>query len=472
MGPRVVDGSCWPCRKRRLKCDLRRPACTKCLLVGGACDYSQKQLQWVGGAAFRGRLKSMGAALEGHALHSTSESPVDDSEELSTLPASPAVPSPFLPQSLVLYFRNAVWPRLQLSEQLISLDEEMLMHEPVLIEAILAVSQAHHHLLYSNKKSCVAGAGVQTQEQARQVALTKFRSRIECGVDSVDEARQLFQVVCMFCILDGMIAPDLQNNASESHLKGGSSILSTWNTIPSQMLLAGGLQTHLLSVFATVDLVRSLLSGDKPFFEPTMWSMFAGVHAWWGKLTCGDSFLKVLKVYSEIAFLGNIVHDHLPEDVGYRLAERCVPDILVSLVGQAARSHGPDFTLSAHWDSFCTLYETSAIIYVYRALQGRSVDDAAVQLVVRQAVSTLLDQPLPGMMTHCLIFPLLVVGSHCLYAQDRKAVSDSLSKSTSYLAFGNLVLMADLLRDIWGRPEIELHWWDMFKSVSQNVFLF
>ncbi|KAF2215695.1 hypothetical protein CERZMDRAFT_94094 [Cercospora zeae-maydis SCOH1-5] len=472
MGPRVVEGSCWHCRKRRLKCDLRRPSCTKCLLAGAACDYSQKQLQWVGGAAFRGRLKAIGASAEEKSTSHIIASSVDECNPLPTFPASAPSPSPFLPEPLVLYFTNAVWPRLQLSGQLISLDEEMLMREPVLAEAVLAVSQAHHHLLHSSKDRRVMGAGIRTQQQARQIALTRFRNRIERGVGSVDEACRLFQIVCMFCILDGMIAPDLQGNASESHVKGGASILSTWDTVPSQMLLTGGLQTHLLSVFATVDLVRALLSGDKPCFEPTMWSMFAHVPAWWGKLSGGDSFLKVLKTYSEIAVLGNVVHNYLPEDFGYRLAERCVPDVLASLVGQEARLHGPDFTLPGHWDAFCTLYETSAIIYVHRALQGKPVDDAAVQLAVRQALSTLLDQPLPGMMTHCLIFPLLVIGSHCLYAQDRKAVSESLSNSTSYLAFGNLVLMTDLLKDIWSRPKTELNWWEMFSSVSQNVFFF
>ena len=474
---RVPEGACWNCRKKRLKCDLRKPKCTKCESRSTVCDYSQRQLQWVGGAAVRGRLTSIGHGP--HNENTSTENATDTGlpvpEYSLQLSPSPVSPSPLLPETLVMYFRNAVWPRLQLSDQLISLDENVLMHEPALREAVLAVSQAHHHQLLGSEASCTISAGSQSREQSRQLALSRFRRRIEDGVGSEDDAGRLFQIVCIFCILDGVVFPDEQGNASEQHLRGGHSMLSAWESIPLKMLLAGGLQAHLFSVFATVDLVHSLLSGDKPHFQPSTWSMFADVQAWWGRLSCEDPFLTILKLYSEVAFLGNIVHSHLPGTNGSVLAKRCLPPIMRSLnahTGSRGRLIAPEFTTLDEWDAFCSIYEASASIYVYRALDSRCVDDEDVQHIVHRAVSILLDRPPSGMMAHCLIFPLLVVGSHCLHTRDRRAVSNVLSSSMSYLAFGNLVLMTNLLKDIWSQDHTDSNWWEMFRSVSKTVFLF
>lgn len=377
-----------------------------------------------------------------------------------------------MPESLVSYFTTAVWPRFQLAGQIISFDEDMLVHETALRDAVLAVAQAHHHLLLKSEESAIARPAGQTRRQARQVALNRFRTRIECGVQSEEEASRLFQIVCMFCILDGMVYPDDQGNASEQHLHGGFSMLRSWGSIPLKMLLAGGLQAHLLSIFATVDLVHSLLVGAKPFFEPTIWLMFADVQAWWGRLSSGDPFLAILKLHSEISFMGSIVYADLPNTDGARLVERCTEPVLSSLKAGLPRSATPDFASPEDWNTFCGLYEASSTIFINRALRNRPIDDEYVQRAVRNAISNLVERPLPDMMKHCLVFPLLVIGSHCLYSQDQRAVLSILSSSASYLAFGNMVVMMKLLQEIWSTNSMNASWWDMFRSISKNVFLF
>lgn len=46
---------CWPCRRRRLKCDGTLPRCRKCDDNGTECTYA-KPLTWVNGVASRGRM--------------------------------------------------------------------------------------------------------------------------------------------------------------------------------------------------------------------------------------------------------------------------------------------------------------------------------------------------------------------------------------------------------------------------------
>lgn len=377
-----------------------------------------------------------------------------------------------VPENYFTYFTETLWPRFQLSGQLISLDEDMLVHEAALRDAVLAIAQAHHHLLLKSEDSAMARPGGQTRREARQVALSRFRTRIRSGAESEEEACQLFQIVCMFCVLDGMVYPDDQGDASEQHLRGGVAILRSWSSIPFKMLLAGGLQGHLLSIFATVDLVHSLLDGTGPYIEPTTWSMFAGVQAWWGRLDAGDPFLAILKLYSDLASLGRMVYIHLPSTDGMRLAERCTEPILSTLRAGLPRSAVPDFASPDEWDIFCGLYEASATVYIYRALQNRRVDDENVQQVIRNATATLVDRPLPEMMNHCLVFPMLVIGSHCLRPQDQSILMKRLTSSASYLAFGNSAVMIRLLQNLWAAQDMDSDWWTMYDSISRSVFLF
>ena len=43
---RIVQGSCWPCKQRRVKCDLRKPSCDKCHSLGAECCYDRLLLRW------------------------------------------------------------------------------------------------------------------------------------------------------------------------------------------------------------------------------------------------------------------------------------------------------------------------------------------------------------------------------------------------------------------------------------------
>jgi hypothetical protein len=47
---------CWTCRRRRVKCDGRRPVCLKCSILGREClGYGEKPLIWAG-IASRGKM--------------------------------------------------------------------------------------------------------------------------------------------------------------------------------------------------------------------------------------------------------------------------------------------------------------------------------------------------------------------------------------------------------------------------------
>jgi len=451
---RVIEGSCWTCRKRRIKCDLRKPSCTRCLDGGQTCSYSNTPpVKWVGGSATRGRLAGP-------------HSPISSGLALGALPAT----QPLKNSEVILYFANEVMPRLQIPDKPINLDLDNVLQDEPLRQTIIAVSQAHYAL---HSKVSVYDVAV-IRKKTRQTAIEGFLRCLGEGVHSESSAQRLFAISILFCVLDGMIAPSEEHNVSTCHLRGGCAILDQWTNTPTRMLLQDGWQAHMLSLYTTIDLVHALLSGDKPFFEPMIWRMFANVQTWFGRLRVGDRFLEILAAFSDMAALGNIVYANLPLD-SVRLVEKCLAPI-EAIFDSRPRHEGffddPNTSLSSPWTSFCSIYDICGIIYLQRALRLRSMDDEMVQAATRRGVEKLKDGNLPGMMRHCVIFPILVIGSHCNSAQDRRAILDALSASSSYLAFRNMPMMVDFLRATWAREEVHATWWETFASVSQKTFLF
>lgn len=369
-----------------------------------------------------------------------------------------------------MYFANVVLSRFQLIEESINWDLDQALQNESLFQAIIAVSQAHYA---RHSKVDVYNVAL-VRKNARHTAIEGFRRSLEQGVQSESSVERLFAINVLFCMLDGMIEPSDEYNASTCHLRGGWAILRNWPNTPTRMLLQDGLQAHLLSIYATVDLVHALLSGNKPFFHSTIWRMFAGVQTWFGRLQTGDKFLDILSAFSDMASLGHIVYSNLPLD-SVDLVDKCLAPIeAIFASGRDTKgdSDGTSASLSSPWEVFCSIYELCGLIYLQRALRLRPADDEIIQVAARQGVEKLIDQNLPATMRHCVIFPMLVIGSHCTLAQDRQAILQALSPSISYLSFGNMQLMTNFLKETWARKEVHETWWGSFASVSEKAFLF
>ena len=172
-----------------------------------------------------------------------------------------------------------------------------------------------------------------------------------------------------------------------------------------------------------------------------------------------------------MASLGHIVQSQLPALDGMALVTRCsagFQHVLEAPTGHASQSA----MNSDHWSVFCSIYRLAGTIYMERALRLRTISDDAVQDATRRGVAMLVDDILPGMLSHCLIFPILVIGSQCIHSQDRKAVLEALSPSSTYLSFGSLQLMVNFLQELWKNGRQDMNWWQCFEPISKIAFLF
>lgn len=460
---RLTEGGCLFCRKRRLRCDLGRPTCFRCQESNHDCVYGAKvQLKWVGGIAARGRL----------AASSNQISPLKESNSSPRTSANTLTISPVLEDTdLIAYFDNAVLPRFQICDGSVQLDLDAVMQDRALQQAVLAIARAH----FVTNSKVVNSDVVLIRTRARHTAIESFRRLLVAGMFQEGAAQQLFMINVLLCMLDGIIAPPDESNASMCHLRGGFAILSRWGDTCARILAHGGMQAHLLSVFTTIDLNHAMLKGEKPFFQPVAWLMFANTPTWFGMLSPEDLFLTILKSYSEAACLGHVVYASGLSQDSIGIVERCLSNIERTFkLPKSNVALLPLVTDSriATWAVFCSFYQLCGTIYVERALRLRSIDSEVVQSAVRQGVEMLRDQILPGMMSHCLIFPVLVFGSHCIRSQDRHAVFEALSPTSSYLSFGSLHLMTAFLQRLWDNLDTQATWWECFESISETAFLF
>jgi len=185
-----------------------------------------------------------------------------------------------------------------------------------------------------------------------------------------------------------------------------------------------------------------------------------------------DDFLETMSIISQLATLGNkVLHGKEMVEIGTLLT------IQMSLEQQAARQLEAKNPETAAWTAFCSVYRFAASVYLYRALSGLDVDHPLVQQVVTNFIEIIGGTDLTEKLHHCILFPLLCVGSHCLAPEQRKLVRKSLETTSSYLSFEGLRSLEGFLEQRWlkldNNPKtLQTTWWQYFGEIAHASCLF
>jgi len=229
----------------------------------------------------------------------------------------------------------------------------------------------------------------------------------------------------------------------------------------------------MLSIFATMDLTHALLIGDDPYFDASSWAEFGDREPWWGNVKSNDDFLETMAILSQLATLGHEVRNfRSTAPIGVLLS------IQIALEQQDSRQADEETTPEqAAWAAFCAAYRCSASVYLYRALSVLDVDHLLVQQAVSAFVEVISGPHLTPKLHHCILFPLLVVGSHCLQSDQRAEVRKSLARTASYLSFESLRSLESFLEKRWiklddGSDCKGSSWWVYFDDIANVTCLF
>ena len=451
---RTVEGSCWACKERRVICDLKQPNCDKCTKTGRSCDYARVRLRWTDCVASRGHLAGKKIPKPITSL-SLSQSPVLQKDS----------------DHHILYFERELLPRFNISNTIPTVDLNLLARDPILIQSVIAVANAHH--TYYNRESDEKLSLSRIQE--RNNALRVFRQHLMTAEnDAVNSS--LFIANVLLCILDGIVEPSAEKSATHHHLMGGKALLKHWGGMASIFAQKLELPILMLSIFATMDLTHSLLIGDAPFSQPSNWAEFGDSQSWWGNVKSDDNFLEVMSILSQLAKLGNKV---------YHLNETIPIGNLLSIQMAIEQSNRQDVEPSDDlaWAAYCSVYRFTASLYLYRALSGLDVDHPLVQKAVAGCMEIIGGTDLTHKLHHCILFPALVIGAHCMDEVQREQIRKSVVQTAAYLSFESLRSFQNFLEQRWValdmRTELAersvcctLTWWQYFDQIAAASCLF
>lgn len=187
---RTVEGSCWPCKDRRILCDLQRPRCSRCTASGRPCGYGKVRLRWCNGIAVRGRFAGQNRPVldvddrkeenkERQELAIVRRKGEDRKDGYSALPSlcpgdSLVSTSPMTAEELMLYFEHEVVDRFNISPDRIRVDLLSVCKDPALRQSVTAVANAHHFLYLQQSPHDAALA----KKKARLEAIQVFRKQL------------------------------------------------------------------------------------------------------------------------------------------------------------------------------------------------------------------------------------------------------------------------------------------------------
>lgn len=398
---------------------------------------------------------------------------------------------------LLLYFEHEVIDRFNLSPDPLLVDLLSISKDPVVQQSVTAVANAHHFFC----KRQTPKAGTFAKRKARQDAIQLFRQQLQqppiSAVQEDSAVLGLFVTNVLFCILDGMIDPNEEAPAALWHFRGGIAILNWWKSADQLFQAKRGLPALMVSVFSTIDLTNALLTGQAPHFHHSIWANFAGSDAWWGVLPVESPFLEVMAILSQLAEMGSVVRESNTLSVSRLralLAALRESDIVMeeqtaslqSLPALAPYLPSPPWSPPSpldpegsetldheqSWYVFCKAYRLAALIYIYRVLYGLGVAHPLVQQATMEGVRAICGSRLMGKLAHCLLFPSLVVGSHCLTEEHQRAIRRTLQETSKFLYFGSTRLMERFLQRLWEKADTSLDWWQCFDEISKKAFLF
>jgi hypothetical protein len=403
-------------------------------------------------------------------------------------------------ESLMLYFEHEVVDRFNLSSGRIPVDLLSIYKDPALLQSVTAVANAHH----SFHRRLGHGNAALDNKKARLSAIQIFRKQLVAPSQlrsNLPSAFDLFITNVLLCILDGVIDPDDEGAATFWHYRGGKAILSQWRIQEQLFAQKRGLPALMLSVFATMDLTYVLLSGQDPYFHHSTWTNFSGSNGWWGVMPAGDPFLDIMTTLSRLAHLGHLTHEGQmvpsPSELlvllqalqGYDAVEPLEHDdihpfsfmehsgvqAMSPLTPSLMDALLPTDTLLSHeesWVVFCNAYRLTGLLYIYRVFYGLDVTHPLVQEVTGLGVQATCGSQLRGKLSHCLLFPALVIGSHCRNPVHQKLMQVTMQSTAAFLYFGSLRIMDHFLHEVWERNSSTESWWECFEPISRKAFLF
>ncbi|RGP74737.1 c6 finger [Fusarium sporotrichioides] len=453
---RVVEGSCWPCKKRRIKCDLAKPTCSRCAKVGATCDYNQRLIRW-----------STRPAVTVPTIYQISTA----DEQLA---ASLAV---YEKRSLD-YFHGRFWPLLTTSTKPCAPPTMVALQHRVVLLATCVLADSHRWLQDGRNSRSILNV-------KRAECLAALRAEVDGCCSKEDGSLQtlLFAVLLLY-FHDGFLECAQTSSSTSSHRDGVLAIINQLGGM-TKVLGTGQDPLHMmLSEFATTDLTRAILTGQPPSFPPSIWEVVDRGPVWWGRDTQG--YCSLSTVFQEVSSMAFYIQSttSLTEEFSIeriRVFEAALRPTYAPLTVEDVSSpraspvDQPPIECdkeSAQAFSLVRIFQHAALIYLYRAVCGLPANHPLVQQHTQSCLDCIFSIQKPSKILNCAVLPICIAGAHSQCPKQQKSVRALAGFIYDEIRFASVHSVIAVLEDIWKRaPDEEMSWNEMYMNLNDQALV-
>lgn len=449
---RTVQGSCWPCLRRRIKCDLVKPACSRCSLIGATCSYGSRQIRW--------------STRPAPTAPAACQIPTREAQLASSLP-------PYERRALE-YFVGRLWP-LMTTESTPCIPPTLVALESKAVLLAACVIADTHRVLQDGRNS----QSLLAAKRGQCLATVRSELRQWCSSPKMADAETLAPLLMAVILLylgDGFLDNPAQwTSSTASHRNGLKAIIGHLGSLDDVLMRTTYPEPlqMLVTQFASGDLTTALIRGGRPSFEPSFWDSLDRGAVWWLRDPSGHvSLAHVLGSMSRMAIHVDSVTRGLEEASTdtLRCFEMALTPIYVPCSSPRCFPTDPNCHEPRNDAGILACsFQFAALVYLYRAIYGLSVSDPLVQTYVQLCLDRINAVERTSKLLHCLIFPLFIAGTHALSANHRKNALKTANQIYRDMKFSSVRAVRDHMRTVWRRDMENATWFEMFHDLPANV---
>ncbi|KAH7222354.1 hypothetical protein BKA60DRAFT_594988 [Fusarium oxysporum] len=358
---RTVQGSCWSCKQRRIKCTLTKPCCDQCKAIGAECVYSNLLVRW------STRPNTFQARVAG------------------VLESSPIA---YYQKRALEYFEHRLWP---------------LFTDKTVLQAVCVIADAHRYLLDRRQS--------ESNVQLRRVDMLASIRKDLCQVGlSEDQLKHLLSAILILYFLDGYIDCKREHAATSSHQVGIRAMINNKGGYGRILATANDALRLLISEFTAADLSAAIFRGVEPYFPCDAWPLLSAYRVWWASIP--EDALKLGLLFQNISamvFYGKKIQ-----------SSNDAPSTEQVMAFEA--TFCPTYSLIAYSEQFDTesvlrgefyrIFQHAANIYLYRVICHYPPGHYLVQQHVYGAIGKILSMEDDSKEPNCVLLPLCIAGAH------------------------------------------------------------
>lgn len=441
---RIVEGSCWQCKQRRIKCDLQKPLCGRCRVSkNDNCSYDKVLLRWKDHPTKS--LPNPGSRLIKE--HTLGELPLAINERRA-----------------LDYFKARLWPLFSTVHEPCPPPIALALQSQPVLQALCVFAEEHRALQER-------GSSKQTLERRRLHCLAVIRGQLVHGANGITSLSALLVAVLLLYFLEGYVNCTNDDASTQCHLAGALAIINTLGGFDTAWSASDRISRMLLSELASTDLTDALLQDRRPSFPATIWQRMESGFVWWESVPGTNSLGAVFLTMAEMSFYHHKLQDGgeatNDETQAFERALQPTYSILSNMSGLDLRNDArkevfdPEAAASL---SLVRAFQHTGLIYLYSAILKIPTKHFLVQQHVHACLECIQGMDTTSKAQNCALFPLYVAGAHAIAQRHRICVTDTLDLIYTNLRFQSVLSIQSALQELWQPNRSPCTWIDIFQN--------